>query len=142
MPNTSSKHNGSKYGTVFQAAKKPTAFEILSGYFEIVPCFQRNCFFFKWPVYIEPLCVNNILKFLFQVVFCNDHPALTSQILKISFKGLDYDDFGHIPLMASVSLKKTCQLNQRGLERHSARPRPTERRRKKSELTKCKHAEK
>ena len=70
------------------------------------------------------------------VAVCNDHPASTSEMLK--FKGLDFDDFDHITLIASVSLKKTWQLNQRGLERHSAKPGPTERRRQKSELRKPK----
>ena len=37
---------------------------------------------------------------------------------------------------SSVFNKDPCQLNQRGLERHSERPKPTERRRKKSELRK------
>ena len=72
---------------------------------------------------------------------CNDHPASTSEILKISFKALDFDDFGHIPLIGSVSLEKTCQLNQRGLERRNVKPRPAVRKReKRANWENAKHA--
>ena len=68
------------------------------------------------------------VKFFDNIITISQHRRL-----KNSFKGLEFADFGHMPLIGSVSLKKTCQMNYRDLERQSARGRPTERRRTKSE---------
>ena len=38
----------------------------------------------------------------------NDHLASTSEILKTSLKRLDFDDFSHIPLIASMCLKRSA----------------------------------
>ena len=50
---------------------------------------------------------------------CSDHPTSKSEILKNLFEGLYFDNFGHIPLIASVSLKND-------LPAESKRPRGTQ----------------